>query len=120
MSQIVITSDTAKIDFSEYVQDSLNMQFAYADSKGKLFDVTGWEVDIEIRAKAKDLNPILALSSNNGQIDLSGEEFNIVALLSDVQTLALGKGDFVYFVRTKDTQGFVNTLAVGKIKLRSR
>lgn len=120
MSLTVITSDTAKLDFVEYVQDTLAILLGYSDPKGKLIDVTGWFVDMEIRKTTKDPLPILHISTKTGHITLTSGKYNLSIVLSDQETFALGKGEFVYFIRTKDTQGFVNTLADGRIILKER
>jgi len=121
MATTVITSSTAKIDFVEYVQDSLIMCLGYADSRGRLFDTAGWEVVIEIRKKSKDVMPLLSEGTHTGQVTVGIKgKYNINILITDQQTAALGKGEFVYFIRTTDTQGFVNTLAEGRVILRER
>ncbi len=114
-----IESNTAKINYQEYVQDTLQMAFRHADDQNVLIDVTGWTVDLEIRKQANDLNPVLVVNEQNGVV-LGGTDYNILITVTDDQTLALGAGTFAYFVRTKDLSGFVNTLALGKLTLRTR
>ncbi len=114
-----IESNTAKIDFKEYVQDTLIMAFRYTDEEGNLIDVTGWDVDLELRKQATDPVPLLLASIQNG-IVLGSTDYNICVTITDTQTQLLGPGTFTYFIRTKDVQGFVNTMVLGKITLRSR
>lgn len=121
MATTVITSKTAKLDFVEYIQDSLSICLGYADARGRLFDTAGWDVLIEVRKNSKDVLPLLSEGTQTGHITVGIQgKYNINILISDQQTAALGKGDFVYFIRTIDTQGFVNTLANGRIVLRER
>jgi len=121
MAKTVIINKTARLDFVEYSQDSLSICLGYADAKGRLFDTAGWDVLIEIRKNSQDVLPLLSESTHTGRITVGIQgKYNINILISDQQTAALGKGEFVYFIRTIDLRGFVNTLANGRIVLRER
>lgn len=115
-----IESNTVKLNFFEYVQDTLVMAFKYADDQGQVIDMSGWEVDVEIRKQVSDPEPLLHINLLTGGVVVGGADYNLLITVTDQHTLALGAGTFAYFIRTKDTVGFVNTLALGKITLKSR
>jgi len=117
MQSTSIHSETAEVNFFEFVGDTLTMSFKYISPSGVLIDLTGWIVAIELRKAIEDANPILMLDSVNGGVQLGGVH-NIAITLSSAQTATLGVGGFYYFIRTTDTVGIVNTLIVGKIILR--
>lgn len=115
-----ITSETVTVNFIEYIQDTLIMRFAYTDSLNTLINFTGWEIDLEVRRKSTDILPSLKKSTSSGTISTNGSTYNIEIIITDIDTETLGKGTFPYFIKTKDTNGYINTLIVGTITLMVR
>lgn len=121
-------SETVRINIIEHVQDTVRVQFAWQDAAGRLYDLSNYLVEMELRQKQSDPSPLLKYSSavqevTNGihpiKLNVS-DTVNIWFEISAEQTQALGAGEFYYFVTTKDTEGFVNTLIVGKLLLKVR
>lgn len=117
-----VYSETATINYSEYVQDTINMEFAYTDSQGNLIDMTAYDVVAEIRRAKTDTVALLTYSSVVGTISLNhSADYNINYTITDAQTLSLGAGVCYHFLKlTKKSNGFVNTLVVGTLKLQVR
>ena len=121
-SQDQFLSETAQIDWVEYVQDSLVMQLGYQDEEtGAVVDLTGSIITMEIRKNKFDSTPLLVFSSSDGSIQKNvSVDVQIKVVVSDAQTQALGVGDFHYFIRIKDSANIVNTPIVGMITLEAR
>ena len=117
-----VYSETATINYSEYVQDTISMEFGYKDSQGNLIDMTAYDVVAEIRKLKTDTTALLTYSSVSGSVQLNqSANYNINLTITDAQTLGLGAGAFYYFVKlTKKSNGFVNTIVVGTLKLQAR
>jgi len=117
-----VYSETATINYSEYVQDTINMEFAYTDSQGNLIDMTLYDLVAEIRQLKTDTTALLTYSSTSGTIIVNqSADYNINFTITDAQTLSLGARAFYYFLKlTKKSTGFVNTLVVGTLKLQVR
>jgi hypothetical protein len=116
-----VNSGTAKINYIEYVQDTLKMRLGWKSESLVLHNLAGFAVDMQIRKLQADATPLYSFSSADGTIQLNvDEKCNIQIPISDTITAALGAGEFHYFIRTTDTVGFVNTLVSGKLTLRLR
>lgn len=120
-SQDQFLSETATIDWVEYVQDSLVMLLGYQDDTGAIIDLTGSVITMEIRQNKFDTAPLLSFSSNDGSIQKNvSTDVQIKVTVTDAQTQALGVGEFHYFIRIKDSANIVNTPIVGLITLEAR
>ena len=122
MATFTIESETALINFDEFVGDTLLMQFGYCDEKGLPYDLTGSSATLEVRRTRTDLTPLLSLSSPTN-ISLTPvvdgfNTYNINAEITAAQTLALGAGEFPYFIKVIDSLGKENTLIAGLIRLK--
>lgn len=121
-SQDQFLSETAQIDWVEYVQDSLVIELGYQDEDtGEPIDLTDSEVTMEIRQNKFDPTPLLVYSSTNGSIQKNvNADVQIKATVTDTQTQALGVGEFHYFIKIKDSANIVNTPIIGLITLEAR
>lgn len=129
-SNITVQSETARVNYVEYVGDTLCMKFAYKDgsSTGPLIDLSGYTLFMEVRKMDTSGVPIgdalLVRSSDNGTIllgEAAGVNENICVTLESVDTTTLGAGDFGYFiVATQVAINYVNTLIRGKLVLKIR
>lgn len=119
-----IESETATVNYEEFVQDTLVLEYGYGDEDtGELYDLSEMEITIEVRLNKTDTVPLLSLSSTNNTVlrnhDIANG-YNIKGVITDAMTLTLGPGLFNFFVKTKDANGYVNTLVVGTILLKVR
>lgn len=123
-SVVTIKSETATVNYEEYVQDTLILEYGYGDEDtGVLYDMSSHEIIIEIRANKTDATPALSLSSLNNQVVTNHDipnGYNIKGVVTDTMTATLGAGVFSFFVKTKDSNNFVNTLVIGTITLKVR
>ena len=111
-----VESATAYVNYTEFSGDSLRMSFTYKDEAGTPVDMTSQTVKMDIKVLPDDAVPLLTLTEIDG-IVLGNAESNIVATITDTQTLALGVSDLVYDMEFKDSSGHVNTLISGSITL---
>jgi hypothetical protein len=119
MANLTIQSETTRINFIEYIGDTVLMQFAYKDADGVMIDLLNTTVSMEIRRDQLDAVPIASFSSTDGSIDITGTEANIKVIISATQSATFLSGDYFYFIAT-ETDGFVNTLITGKIIMKVR
>lgn len=119
MASLTVQSETTRINFVEYIGDTILMQFAYKDSDGIMIDLLNTVVRVEIRRDQLDSTPLLSFSSTDGGVDTTGTEANIRVAIASTQSATLLSGDYFYFVTT-ETDGYVNTLITGKLIMKVR
>jgi len=115
---IKIIGDTVAVYWEEYVQDTLPLRFNWLNPDNSPVDLTGFAVVLDIYRR-NETAPVLALTQNSG-VTLGGADHNIAATLTDSQTLALGAGEFPYYLKLTAPDGHVNTLVAGHITLKPR
>ena len=111
-----VKSATAYVNYTEFSGDTLVLNFTYKDENGIPVDMTSQTVKMDIKITPTDAVPLLTLTELDG-IVLGNAESNIVATVTDTQTLNLGVADFVYDMEFTDQGGHVNTLISGSITL---
>ena len=124
VTTVSIQSDTATVNYDEFVQDSIVIELGYADEETLVpYDLTGYLFTLEIRANQADLTPLYTLSTAQGTILLNHDianGYNIKAIVTDTMTNTMGAGIFHYFMKYVDTAGLTNTLVIGTITLKVR
>lgn len=119
MANLTVQSETTRINFIEYIGDTILMQFAYKDADGVMIDLLNTTVAMELRRDQLEAVPIARFTSVDGSVDITGTDANIRIIISATQSAEFLSGDYFYFITT-ETDGFVNTLITGKLVMKVR
>lgn len=117
-----IESETAYIDFKEFVGDTLHIQLSYANAETLVpYNLLSSIVSFEIWNKVTLIKLYDFKSTDVGSyVVTTGLVYNIDILLPDTLTTTLGVGTFNSYIKVVDSGGLVNTLVSGKLKLVGR
>jgi hypothetical protein len=111
-----IKSATAYVDYEEFEGDTLEMSFTWKDSAGDVIDISAYTAAMDIKSSVNDATSLLTLTNGSG-ITLAATSPNLLVVVSDTQTAALGKGKYVYDIELTEPSGKVNTLVSGNLVL---
>lgn len=115
-----IESQTARVDFEEFLGDTLTLSFGYCDEVGTLINLTGYSISCIFATQALPNNVIFNANSSNGGIIVDAVPYNIIVKLSTTDTNIFIAGRYVYSVLITDPYGDVNTLINGLITFKDR
>lgn len=116
-----IESQTARVDFEEYLGDTLTFSFGYCDELGNLINLIGSSISCIFSSQTLPDTILLNATSSNGGIIVGGDPYNIVVKVSSADcTSFFSIGRFNYSLIVTDSLGNVNTLINGILTLKGR
>ena len=95
------------------------LRFFNRDEQKTPYDLTGCRIDIDIEPNQQDddaVDPIIRLSTDNGALRI--EENKLHLHIANRHTQKVMWKTAVFDVQVTDGNGFIKTIANGKIKLR--
>lgn len=86
----------AQYDFTVEQGTTVTKKFRWKDSEGQPVDLTGYSARMHLRKKRDDLEPTLALTTENDRITLGGLTGEIEVTFEATDTVDLTDKRFVY------------------------
>lgn len=117
---MVIESQTARVDYKDYVGDTICVRIGYSEESGINVDLTGYIVTATIYSNVDNGVPLLSYDQLSGKLKTSDPTYNIYFDITSDETTELGEGRFAYAIKLTDPLGYVNTLVNGLILLTNR
>ena len=116
-----IEAQTARVDFEEYLGDTLTMNFGYADENGTLINLASSTLYCYFSTQATPTITTLTASSSNGGIIVGGYPYNIIVkVTATAMSTIFTEGRYNYYLTVTDAFGDINTLVNGLITFKSR
>lgn len=84
------------------------------DDSGDLIDLSGYTARMQVRATFEATAVLVQLTTENGRIEISGPEGEILLLLSPSETAAIASGSYVYDLEVVSGSGDVQRLIEGR------
>lgn len=116
----VIESQTARVDYKDYVGDTICVRVGYAEENGANVNLTGYIVTATVYSNVDVEIPFLSYDQLSGKLKTTDPTYNISFDITSSETIELGEGRFAYAIKLTDPLGYVNTLVNGLIILTNR
>ncbi len=105
-----------QFNFSILSGGTFGFQINWTDSAGTPIDLTGYSAKMQVRSSVNSVNPLMTLSTSNGQIIIpTPSNGQIFLSVSSTETAELPAGNYVYDLQMTNGSGGKDYLIQGKV-----
>jgi hypothetical protein len=115
----VVSDEVGQYDFVIVQGATFNPTIIYQDSSGAVVDITNWTARMKAKTSVGSTTAVLDMSTENGQIVITGAEGKVQLLLEAKETQLLDFTKLVYDLELIDdsAEPVVKRLLEGKVEL---